>query len=104
MMPALRGGSRRSSPPAGGPEPALGPAQRDPGGSPRVHAELCWDGVRIGRKRVARLMREGGLAVARRRRVPRTTDSRHDDPVAPNLLDRNFVSERPDTVWLADIS
>jgi transposase InsO family protein len=53
---------------------------------------------------VARLMREGGLAVARRRCVPRTTDSRHDDPVAPNLLDRNFVSERPDTVWLADIS
>jgi putative transposase len=74
-------------------------------GSPRVHAELRAEGVRVGRKRVARLMREGGLAVARRRRrVPRTTDSRHDLPVAPNLLDRNFAAERPDAVWLADIS
>ena len=74
-------------------------------GSPRVHAELRAEGVRVGRKRVARLMREGGLAVARRRRrVPRTTDSRHDLPVAPNLLDRHFASERPDAVWLADLS
>src|ERR687884_882214 len=50
-------------------------------------------------------MREGGLTVARRRRrVPRTTDSRHDLPVAPNLLDRKFAADQPDTVWLADIS
>jgi putative transposase len=74
-------------------------------GSPRVHAELRAEGVRISRKRVARLMREGGLAVSRRRRrVPRTTDSRHDHPVAPNLLGRKFAAERPDAVWLADIS
>ncbi len=74
-------------------------------GSPRVHAELRAEGVRVGRKRVARLMRERGLAVARRRRrVPRTTDGRHGLPVAPNLLDRNFASERPDAVWLADLS
>src|SRR5947209_16312250 len=50
-------------------------------------------------------MREMGLAARRgRRRPPRTTDSRHDLPVAPNLLDRHFVADRPDTVWLADIS
>ena len=50
-------------------------------------------------------MREMGLRARRgRRRPPRTTDSRHDLPVAPNLLDRHFVAERPDTVWLADIS
>jgi transposase InsO family protein len=55
-------------------------ASRRTYGSPRVHAELREDGVRIGRGRVARLMREAGLAVARRRRVPRTTDSRHDRP------------------------
>ena len=74
-------------------------------GSPRVHAELRAEGVRVGRERVALLMRRDGLAVARRRRrVPRTTDSRHDHPVAPNLLDRNFAAERPDTVWLADLS
>jgi putative transposase len=84
---------------------AIFEASRRTYGSPRVHAELRAEGVRVGRKRVARLMRRDGLAVARRRRrVPRTTDSRHDHPVAPNLLDRNFAAERPDTVWLADLS
>ncbi len=84
---------------------AIFAASRRTYGSPRVHAELRAEGVRVGRKRVARLIREGGLAVARqRRRVPRTTDGRHDLPVAPNLLDRNFAVERPDAVWLADIS
>jgi putative transposase len=84
---------------------AIFAASRRTYGSPRVHAELRAEGVRIGRKRVARLMREGGLTVARRRRrVPRTTDSRHDLPVAPNLLDRKFAADQPDAVWLADIS
>lgn len=74
-------------------------------GSPRVHAELRAEGLRIGRKRVARLMREGGLAVVvRRRGVPRTTNSRHGHAVAPNLLAQDFAADRPDTVWLADIS
>lgn len=73
-------------------------------GSPRVHAELRARGVRVGRKRVARLMREGGLAAAVRRRFPRTTQSRHDQPVAPDLLGRDFAAAAPDTVWLADIS
>ena len=50
-------------------------------------------------------MREMGLSARRgRRRPPRTTDSRHDLPVAPNLLERHFAAEGPDTVWLADIS
>jgi transposase InsO family protein len=74
-------------------------------GSPRVHAELRREGRRHSRRRVARLMREMGLAARRgRRRPPRTTDSRHDLPVAPNLLDRHFAADRPDAVWLADIS
>jgi putative transposase len=74
-------------------------------GSPRVHAELRREGRRHSRRRIARLMREMGLRARRgRRRPPRTTDSRHDLPVAPNLLDRNFNAERPDSVWLADIS
>jgi transposase InsO family protein len=74
-------------------------------GSPRVHAELRREGRRHSRRRVARLMREMGLSARRgRRRPPRTTDSRHNLPIAPNLLGRHFAAERPDTVWLADIS
>jgi putative transposase len=74
-------------------------------GAPRVHAELRHGGRRHSRRRVARLMREMGLAARRGRRPrPRTTDSRHDLPVAPNLLARDFAAVRPDTVWLADIS
>ena len=79
-------------------------ASRGTYGSPRVHAELRARGVRVGRRRVARLMREAGLSATVRRRAPRTTDSRHDHPVAPNLLGRRFAADRPDTVWLADIS
>jgi putative transposase len=90
-------------------------------GSPRIHrgfapiprsdvskadrAELCREGRRHARRRVERLMRAMGLSARQgRRRTPRTTDSRHDLPVAPNLLDRNFPAEQPDAVWLADIS
>ena len=74
-------------------------------GAPRVHAELRREGWRHSRRRVAQLMREMGLAARRGRcRTPRTTDSRHDHPVAPNLLGRRFAAERPDAVWLADIS
>ena len=83
---------------------AIFAASRCTYGSPRVHAELRDGGLRIGRGRVARLMREAGLVVTRRRRAPRTTDSRHGHPVAPNLLERRFTADRPDAVWLADIS
>ena len=73
-------------------------------GSPRVHASLKAAGYRIGRKRVARLMRENDIRAKAKRKFKVTTDSRHDHPVAPNLLDRQFTVEAPDTVWLADIS
>jgi putative transposase len=80
-------------------------ARRQVYGAPRVHAELCREGRRHARRRVARLMRELGLQARRGgRRAPRTTDSRHDLPVAPNLLGRRFAAEWPGTVWLADIS
>jgi transposase InsO family protein len=79
-------------------------ASRGRYGSPRVHAELRARGRRVGRKRVARLMRGMGLAARRRRRFRRTTDSRHAFPIAPNLLERNFTAEAPDRVWLADLT
>jgi transposase-like protein len=74
-------------------------------GSSRLHAELRARGRRIGRKRVARLMRDHGLAVTRKkRRLPITTDSSHDHPIAPNLLGQCFEATRPDETWLADIT
>jgi transposase InsO family protein len=79
-------------------------ASRRTYGSPRVHADLRAQGIRVSRKRLARLMREGGLAAIIRRRFPRTTDSDHGRPVAPNLLDQKFAADQPNTVWLADIS
>jgi transposase InsO family protein len=79
-------------------------ASRGRYGSPRVHAELRARGRRVGRKRVARLMRSMGLAARRRRRFRRTTDSRHAFPIALNLLERNFTAEAPDRVWLADLT
>ncbi len=79
-------------------------ASRGRYGSPRVHAELRAQGRRVGRKRVARLMRGMGLAARRRRRFRCTTDSRHGYPVAPNLLQRDFRAAAPDRVWLADIT
>ena len=74
-------------------------------GAPRIHAELRAEGHTVSRKRVARLMRRHGI----RARAPRryrvcTTDSKHSLPVAENLLDQNFVANRPDQVWLADIT
>jgi putative transposase len=74
-------------------------------GSPRVHALLRRQGIRCGRKRVARLMRAQGLCAARpRQRKPRTTDSQHTQPVAPNLLARNFTASAPNRKWVADIT
>jgi putative transposase len=74
-------------------------------GSPRIHVELKAQGRGVSRGRIERLMRHHGIRaiMARPHRV-RTTDSRHDLPIAPNLLDRNFVAPAPNCVWLADIT
>ena len=80
-------------------------ASRGTYGSPRVAAVLRKEGHSIGRHRVARLMRETGLQGRQRRRYRvRTTDSNHDQPVAPNRLK---VADRPtriDEVWVSDIT
>lgn len=74
-------------------------------GAPRLHADLQARGVHVGRKRVARLMRDNGIRPRRRKtRPPITTDSRHGHGVAPNLLERAFAADRPHAIWLADIT
>ena len=74
-------------------------------GSPRVTAELAGQGTRVCRNTVAKLMRQAGLAAkVKRRFVPRTTDSTHDNPIAPNRLARDFTADAPDRKWTCDIT
>jgi putative transposase len=73
-------------------------------GSPRVCAELRATGTVCNHKRVARLMRLEGLYGRRKQRKVRTTDSRHNFPIAHNLLNRQFRADAPNTKWVADIT
>jgi len=73
-------------------------------GSPRVHRELRARGVRVGRKRVERLMRDRGLQGRKKRRFVCTTDSNHDEPIAPNVLGRDFEAEAPNRAWVGDVT
>ncbi|MBM4420890.1 MAG: IS3 family transposase, partial [Chloroflexi bacterium] len=74
-------------------------------GAPRVHAELrLAKGIRVGRKRVARLMRLSGLAGVHRRRRPRTTIRGAVISAVPDLVGRDFTVDRPDRLWIADIT
>lgn len=73
-------------------------------GRPRLHRALRADGIRIGAKRVARLMREAGLVAEGRRRFRLTTDSGHAWPVVSNQLARRFDVGHPHRVWAADIT
>ena len=80
-------------------------AHRGRYGAPRVHATLCAEGHAASRGHVERLMRHHGIrAIMPRRFRVRTTDSHHDLPIAPNRLEHNFAAERPNQVWLADIT
>jgi len=76
-------------------------------GAPRVHHDLVAQGERVGKKRVARLMRADGLVGRRPRRFVRTTQARAGDAVAPNRLARQFAVAQvagPDRVWVSDIT
>ena len=73
-------------------------------GSPRIHAELIEVGTRVGRKRVARLMRAAAIAGVSRRRKFRTTQRDPGARPAPDLVDRKFVADRPNQLWVADIT
>lgn len=73
-------------------------------GVPRVHAELAANGVRIGRKRVARLMRLENLEGVSRRRKTLTTVRDRDARPAPDLVERDFTATAPNQLWVADIT
>jgi len=72
-------------------------------GSPRIY-QVLHSQHGIGRRRVARLMREDGLFARRKRRFVCTTDSKHSHAVAPNLLARDFTAPAPDRIWVTDIT
>ena len=73
-------------------------------GSPTIHAELRANGARIGRKRVARLMKVRQIQSKRRRAFRVTTLSSHSYPVAANVLNRQFTAATPNSAWAADIT
>jgi putative transposase len=73
-------------------------------GSPRVYQELKRRSKRIGENRVARLMRKDGLRAKTKRKFKVTTDSKHNLPVAANLLNREFTPEAPNQRWSSDIT
>ena len=74
-------------------------------GSPRIHAELRMaDGVRVGRKRVERLMRQAGISGIVKRRRGRTTISVPGVRVCEDLVDRAFLASAPNRLWVADIT
>ena len=83
---------------------AVHKASRETYGSPRVHATLAAEGTRVSRVRIAKLMRAEGLQVRRKRRFVRTTDSKHNLPVAANVLNRQFTPTEPNKVWATDIT
>jgi putative transposase len=73
-------------------------------GSPRMVHELREQGFEVGRRRIARLMRENGLRARQKRRFTRTTDSAHAFPVAPNLIAQRFDTDAPNQKWGSDMT
>jgi putative transposase len=74
-------------------------------GSPRIQAALRRQGQRCGKNRIARLMRENGLKARQKRRfVPRTTQSDHDQPIAPNWMAKVPSAAKPNQIWVVDIT
>jgi putative transposase len=73
-------------------------------GAPRIHAELAEDQVRVGRKRVARIMRQNSIRGVSRRKWTTTTVRDRTASVAPDLVKRNFEVHGPNRLWVADIT
>jgi transposase InsO family protein len=73
-------------------------------GWPRMWKELVARGIRVGKERVRKLMHRYGIKARGKRKFVNTTDSKHDLPIAPNLLERNFTASAPNRVWTSDIT
>ena len=73
-------------------------------GAPRVHAELRAEGIKVGRKRVARLLKRAGLVGVSRRKWIHTTMRDRSARPAPDLVERNFGAPQPNRLWVADIT
>jgi len=73
-------------------------------GAPRIHAELKEEGTHVGRKRVARLMKAAALQGVTRRKFTVTTRRDRAARPAPDLVDRNFAADKPNALWVADIT
>jgi transposase InsO family protein len=74
-------------------------------GWPRIWRQLRAQGIRVGKQRVQRLMQQHGIRARGKRRFRiATTDSRHDLPIAPNLLNRNFTPAAPNQAWAGDVT
>ncbi|MDH5769512.1 MAG: IS3 family transposase, partial [Nitrospirota bacterium] len=73
-------------------------------GSPRITEDLQANGTRWGKNRIARLMKIHGIVGKAKKKFKATTNSKHNLPVAPNLLNQDFVAEKPNTVWVSDIT
>ena len=77
---------------------------RETYGCPRIYRQLRSEGYECGENTVERLMRENEITPKRKRKYKSTTDSKHDLPIAPNVLDRDFSVGEPDEVWVSDIT
>jgi len=73
-------------------------------GSPRVHRALRNKGIKVNHKTVERVMREEGIVGRQKRRFRRTTDSNHGNPVAPNVVARDFEPPAANKVWAGDVT
>lgn len=74
-------------------------------GSPRVHEQLRQEGERVSVNTIASIMRENAIGAGQAKAFrPRTTDSDHDGPIAPNRLEDDFEADRPNAKWVADIT
>lgn len=73
-------------------------------GSPRIAVELKVLGFQVSRQRTARIMKAAGIRAKRKKKFISTTDSRHNYPIVPNVLNREFTATRPSQVWVSDIT